>query len=401
MGLKVILSRKGFDSGTGGYPSPILPAGTLLSLPIPDATSDIKYSDLSYKESNYYILMKSLKGTYLKDNGNKSALSKNSSCHLDPDLAYDVFPRRAGWRGVFGQIDRPQSHLENQGVQEGDLFLFFGWFRKRIISEGKLKFDPSDKFGRHIIYGYLQIDEIIQADDQRKLKSWMEYHPHALESRLCRNKNTLYIAKEKLSFMEGLPGYGTLKYGKHRALTKDGEQNRSYWDLPKEFWRLDISCHKKSDWTDEYFKSNARGQEFVFQEDNAVLKWARIVLTDENTLTRKREENEKHIIENIFNPTPKQWGLRGDLYLWESLKNHFEQVGLPRKIDEFEIELIKLFKSKTSKSIFDKESVFVEGYAHGGMSSGHISIDKWRDEFIPLLMERFIKHKEETDGEKL
>ena len=399
--MKVILSRKGFDSGTGGYPSPILPDGTLLSLPIPDATSDIKYSDLNYKDTSYYELMKSLKGTYLKDNGNKSSLSKNTSCHLDPDLVYDVFARDKGWRGVFGQIDRAQSHLENQEVQEGDLFLFFGWFRKTIISDGKLKFDPSDKLGRHIIYGYLQVDEIIQADDQRKLKSWMEYHPHALESRLCRNKNTLYIAKEKLSFMEGLPGYGTFKYEKHRALTKEGEQNRSYWDLPRQLREFDISCHKKSDWTEEYFKSNARGQEFVFQEDDAVVNWARTVIADENTLTRKREDNEKHIIENIFNPTPKQWGLRGDPYLWESLRNHFEQVGLPREIDEFEIELIKLFKSKTSKSIFDKESVFVEGYAHGGMSSGHISIDKWRDEFIPLLMERFSNQKKRTGGEEL
>lgn len=399
--MKVILSRKGFDSGTGGYPSPILPDGTLLSLPIPDATSDIKYSDLKHKENSYYELMKSLKGTYLKDNGNKSSLSKNTSCHLDPDLVYDVFAREKGWRGIFGQIDRAQSHLENQEVKEGDLFLFFGWFRRTIVIGGKLKFDPSDKFGRHIIYGYLQVEEVIQADDQRKLKSWMEYHPHALESRLCRNKNTLYIAKEELSFMKGLPGYGTFKYENHRAITKEGEQNRSYWDLPSEFRKLEISCHKKSDWTDEFFKSNARGQEFVFQEDDAVLKWAREVLTDEKTLTREIEENDKQVIENMFNPTPKQWGLRGDPYLWESLRKHFEQEGLPNKIDEFEIELIKLFKSKTNKSIFDKQSVFVGEYAYGGMSSGQIYIDKWRDEFIPLLMSRFIDRKKRKGGGKL
>ena len=35
--MKIILSRKGFDSENGGYPSPILPNGTLLSIPIPSA----------------------------------------------------------------------------------------------------------------------------------------------------------------------------------------------------------------------------------------------------------------------------------------------------------------------------------------------------------------------------
>ncbi len=34
--MKVILSRKGMDSTSGGIASPILPDGTLLSLPIPD-----------------------------------------------------------------------------------------------------------------------------------------------------------------------------------------------------------------------------------------------------------------------------------------------------------------------------------------------------------------------------
>ena len=42
--MKVILSRKGFDSQYGGMPSPILPDGTLLSLPIPSKTDmETKY----------------------------------------------------------------------------------------------------------------------------------------------------------------------------------------------------------------------------------------------------------------------------------------------------------------------------------------------------------------------
>jgi hypothetical protein len=44
--VKIILSRKGFDSAAGGYANPILPDGTLLSLPIPDDTASTHFSDL-------------------------------------------------------------------------------------------------------------------------------------------------------------------------------------------------------------------------------------------------------------------------------------------------------------------------------------------------------------------
>ena len=44
--MKIIFSRKGFDSVSGRVPSPILPDGRLLSLPIPDKGSSIRYDDL-------------------------------------------------------------------------------------------------------------------------------------------------------------------------------------------------------------------------------------------------------------------------------------------------------------------------------------------------------------------
>ena len=37
--MKAILSRKGFNSAFGGYPSPILPGGEMVSLPIPSKDS--------------------------------------------------------------------------------------------------------------------------------------------------------------------------------------------------------------------------------------------------------------------------------------------------------------------------------------------------------------------------
>lgn len=50
--MKVILSRKGFDSSAGCIASPILPDGTLLSLPIP-GESNTKYSEICYNDKKY------------------------------------------------------------------------------------------------------------------------------------------------------------------------------------------------------------------------------------------------------------------------------------------------------------------------------------------------------------
>ena len=51
--MKAILSRKGMDSGTGKMPNPILPDGTLLSLPIPDSASLTGYGDLCYRGQSF------------------------------------------------------------------------------------------------------------------------------------------------------------------------------------------------------------------------------------------------------------------------------------------------------------------------------------------------------------
>jgi hypothetical protein len=45
--MKIILSRKGFDSSSGGVPSPIFSDGDMLSLPIPDRASTVKYDEIA------------------------------------------------------------------------------------------------------------------------------------------------------------------------------------------------------------------------------------------------------------------------------------------------------------------------------------------------------------------
>ena len=59
--MKIILSRKGFDGTAGGVPSPIMPDGTLLSLPIPAKMDKLRYSDIQYEGVSYSEILRQLK----------------------------------------------------------------------------------------------------------------------------------------------------------------------------------------------------------------------------------------------------------------------------------------------------------------------------------------------------
>ena len=97
--MKVIFSRKGFDASAGGFPSPIID-GIPLSLPIPYPKSTSSYKHLDLGE--------------IVTNLTNGRVSKSNFCHNDPDLSM----------GAFGQVSSAQSHLNNQNVGCGDLFLF-------------------------------------------------------------------------------------------------------------------------------------------------------------------------------------------------------------------------------------------------------------------------------------
>ena len=44
--MKVVLSRKGFDSSFGGYPNLIIPNNEMVMLPIPSIDDTYKYLDI-------------------------------------------------------------------------------------------------------------------------------------------------------------------------------------------------------------------------------------------------------------------------------------------------------------------------------------------------------------------
>lgn len=122
--MKIILSRKGFDAGPGGVASPIFPSGALCSLPIPESFPSHRskrYKEIQVGNQSLGTIVNDLTGGRVKP---------DTFAHLDPDLNALSVPRQTNWRPVFGQAGAAEKHLQNQGVKEGDVFVFYGWFRQ-------------------------------------------------------------------------------------------------------------------------------------------------------------------------------------------------------------------------------------------------------------------------------
>lgn len=268
--MKIILSRKGFDSSYGGCPSPVLPDGTMVSMPIPDENGNCRYDELLFPEGMTYAAV----WKELNPHGIHTA-----TCHLDPDIRGDIrHICPIGWKPAFGQKNAAEGHLENKKVSEGDLFLFFGLFRKTMYRKGRLAFVPGEK-PMHAVFGWLQIGEIIRGVDVRRFP----WHPHADDEQVYgehgrMGNNTIYAASDRL-IMDGrdmgLTGAGTFSYSEKRVLTVPGMSQVTRWKLNGVFGNVPLSYHYDPNRVkDGYFQSVAKGQEFVFDEDPRATEWA-------------------------------------------------------------------------------------------------------------------------------
>lgn len=147
--------------------------------------------------------------------------------HLDPDLIPGARHRLAGWRGSLGQADIAAGHLRNQDVGPGDLFLFFGLFSLL----GPRGFRGANRF--HAIFGYLEVDRVVDLGAGEEPPDWASGHPHVSEAAHESFKpNVLYVARKQLTFAPGRPGWGVFRYEPQLRLTPANETKLTAWDLP-------------------------------------------------------------------------------------------------------------------------------------------------------------------------
>lgn len=237
----------------------------MLSLPIPSSLDLVSYYDLKGPggQSVGEIISELAAGAKIEGKG----------AHADPDLVRDMRERLHGWRPSLGQIGAAGGHLRNQSVSEGDLFLFYGWFRHTCLDTGRLQF-RSDVPGFHAIYGYLEIDSVVSARNSESLPEWLCSHPHAIPARLAKSTNVIYVAGDSLSVNPEIPGAGVFRFHDELVLTKPG-LSRSRWSLnPDIFKHLPISYHSDCAWKDNYFQSYPRAQEYVINADERAGSWA-------------------------------------------------------------------------------------------------------------------------------
>lgn len=266
--MKIIFSRKGFDSGYGGVPSPIFPDGSILSMPIPSpagvAAGTCRFLDQSIGEIAEYLT--------------KDRVKESTLVHLDPDLRSEALVRDPGWRPAFGQVGAAQSHLRNQGVGPGDLFLFFGWFQPVVREAGKWAFDRSEP-SFHSLFGWLQVESLIHVDaaPERNIPEWLKSHPHIAHAQgFSGQNNTIYVGADHLKFEarhSNIGGAGHFNRWSTSLTMSASGRKRSLWNVPS--WleptggRVPLTYHHRPErWqrtgSTLLLQTVSKGQEFVF-----------------------------------------------------------------------------------------------------------------------------------------
>lgn len=257
--MKLVLSRKGFDSGSGGCFSPYNhDTGKYIWFPIPEKvnsySNNIRYTDILVKNeyisglkgSNLSEVYKSLKGTErvkLRKNEYMSINNDKLFAHFDPMLGIPPWIKENEnciiGRG-FGQFNAA-PHLEKHNVNEGSIFLFFGGFQST----------SNKKISGHYIYGWLKVKKRIETYKECRdlLEEFnLHHHPHITEAAFKRNqKNFIFVPDQWLFEDLKIPGCGYFAtLNQHLLLSNSFESNMATWKLPNFFYKNLTQVHQKT-----------------------------------------------------------------------------------------------------------------------------------------------------------
>lgn len=232
--MKIVFSRKGFDSTAGRAPSPI-EDGRAISLPIPAGSeAGTRYDAIGH-------------GARVEQ-ATRSRLAGASLCHDDP-----MFAQGKCW---FGQCGAAQGHLARQGVGVGDLFLFFGLFA-----------EPQTGERHHRLFGWMKVACHGAPGEVERAPEWTPSpRPHPHFSGDWPNPNHMWHG----------PGANDAPAVDALRLTAPGGP-LNLWRVPSWLRDCGLTYHDRPErWIgDGLLDSAKRGQEFVCDmgERDDVREW--------------------------------------------------------------------------------------------------------------------------------
>ena len=89
--------------------------------------------------------------------------------------------------------------------------------------------------------------------------------------------------------------------------------------------------------------------------------------------------------DELLSKEPEQWGLRGDPYLWREMRQYLSGQDVPSRDSDLYEVVAAAFEALTGKSIESRDNIYVDRFAHGGMSSGQVCPEFWRTDVQRFL----------------
>jgi len=278
---RIVLSRKGFDSSAGGCASPVLNK-EMISLPIPEHNVSSRGKQDGGLCADGHLTYGDMESSHGKRVGtlvtqlSKGKIKPSDCVHLDPDIRAALRkPNDTKLPLTYGQDSGSQTELRN--IEEGDLFLFFGWFRgAEEYRPGYFRF-IRDSPDVHAIWGWLQIGARLDLPSNHlRAREIASHHPHVSHPE-NRNPNCLYVAGETLTFISSFAGEGTfaeyhedLRLSDLQTELPPRKRLRSRWNLPAFFGNISMTHHCLREWGAKERSIIGKGgaypgQEFIFE----------------------------------------------------------------------------------------------------------------------------------------
>ncbi|MBQ8173008.1 MAG: hypothetical protein IJY48_06815 [Mailhella sp.] len=91
-------------------------------------------------------------------------------------------------------------------------------------------------------------------------------------------------------------------------------------------------------------------------------------------------------LSELFDIQPPNWGLRGDPWFWQDLKQAFAHTAFPYSSPELVADIHRIFKEKTGEELSTTARPYVAAYDHGGNSAGRVSGKWWLTTAMPILI---------------